>query len=54
MSELRGRLFERLLLESPEERPTADAPASSASTVVQGVDALEAYFAGYLPQLVLA
>ena len=54
MSELRGRLVRRLLLESPERRPQASRTGELASTAVQGVDALEAYFAGYLPQLVLA
>ena len=54
MSELRGRLVRRLLLESPELRPNAGRTGELASTAVQGVDALEAYFAGYLPQLVLA
>jgi ATP-binding cassette subfamily C protein CydCD len=54
MSELRGRLTRRLLLESPERRPTGARTGELASTAVQGVDALEAYFAGYLPQLVLA
>ncbi len=54
MSELRGRLAQRLLLASPERRPEAGRTGELASTAVQGVDALEAYFAGYLPQLVLA
>ncbi len=54
MSELRGRLARRLLLESPECRPGASRTGELASTAVQGVDSLEAYFAGYLPQLVLA
>ncbi len=54
MSELRGRLADRLLLESPERRPAAGRTGELAGTAVQGVDALEAYFAGYLPQLVLS
>ena len=54
MSELRGRLARRLLLESPERRPAAGRTGELANTAVQGVDALESYFAGYLPQLVLA
>jgi thiol reductant ABC exporter CydD subunit len=54
MSELRGRLVRRILLESPERRPNAGRTGELAGTAVQGVDALEAYFAGYLPQLVLA
>jgi thiol reductant ABC exporter CydD subunit len=54
MSELRRRLIRHLLLESPEQRPDAGRTGELAGTAVQGVDALEAYFAGYLPQLVLA
>jgi len=54
MSELRGRLVARLVLHSPEERPAGSRTGELAGTAVQGVDALESYFAGYLPQLVLA
>ena len=55
MSELREGLVARLLLRQPRaQHPPASAPASSRPTAVQGVDALESYFAGYLPQLVLA
>jgi len=54
MSELRGRLARQLLLVSPERRPAHGRTGELASTAVQGVDALESYFAGYLPQLVLA
>ncbi|MFZ1154819.1 MAG: thiol reductant ABC exporter subunit CydD, partial [Solirubrobacteraceae bacterium] len=54
MSELRGRLVGRLLLEGPEQRPRGERTGELASTAVQGVEALEAYFAGYLPQLVMA
>ncbi|MGA2453447.1 MAG: thiol reductant ABC exporter subunit CydD [Solirubrobacteraceae bacterium] len=54
MSELRGRLAQRLLLSGPEARPTRGRTGELANTAVQGVDALESYFAGYLPQLVLA
>jgi ATP-binding cassette subfamily C protein CydCD len=54
MSELRGRLVRRLLLISPERRPGGVRTGELAGVAVQGVDALEAYFAGYLPQLVLA
>jgi ATP-binding cassette subfamily C protein CydCD len=54
MSELRGRLAEQLLLRAPERRPGGARTGELAGTAVQGVDALEAYFAGYLPQLVLA
>lgn len=53
MSELRGRLAEQLLLRSPISR-VEDRTGELAAAAVQGVDALEAYFAGYLPQLVLA
>jgi len=53
MTELRGRLAEQLLVRSPVRR--ADHRTGElAAAAVQGVDALEAYFAGYLPQLVLA
>ncbi|HTU78434.1 MAG TPA: thiol reductant ABC exporter subunit CydD [Solirubrobacteraceae bacterium] len=54
ISQLRARLVRRLLLESPEQRPQDGRTGELASTAVQGVDALESYFAGYLPQLVLA
>jgi thiol reductant ABC exporter CydD subunit len=53
MSELRGRLAEQLLVRSPVGR-IDDRTGELAAAAVQGVDALEAYFAGYLPQLVLA
>ncbi len=53
MSELRGRLAEQLLVRSPIGR-VEDRTGELAAAAVQGVDALEAYFAGYLPQLVLA
>jgi thiol reductant ABC exporter CydD subunit len=53
MSELRGRLAEQLLVRSPTSR-VEDRTGELAAAAVQGVDALEAYFAGYLPQLVLA
>jgi len=51
MSELRGRLVRRLLLETPEQRPQAGRTGELAGTAVQGVDALESYFAGYLALL---
>ena len=54
MSELRGRLVRELLLMRPERRSGAVRTGDLASTAVQGVDALESYFAGYLPQLILA
>jgi thiol reductant ABC exporter CydD subunit len=53
MSELRGRLAQQLLVRSPISR-VEDRTGELAAAAVQGVDALEAYFAGYLPQLVLA
>ncbi len=54
MSELRGRLVQRLLVSGPERRPRGLRTGDLAGTAVQGVDSLESYFAGYLPQLVLA
>jgi len=53
MSELRGRLAEHLLVRSPVGRE-GERTGELTAAVVQGVDSLEAYFAGYLPQLVLA
>ncbi len=53
MSELRGRLAEQLLVRSPVARES-ERTGELAAAAVQGVDALEAYFAGYLPQLALA
>ncbi len=52
MSELRGRLAEQLLIRAPVSR-VEDRTGELVAAAVQGVDALEAYFAGYLPQLVL-
>ncbi|HSO98075.1 MAG TPA: thiol reductant ABC exporter subunit CydD [Solirubrobacteraceae bacterium] len=54
MSELRGRLVSHLLLAAPGQRPHDVRTGELAAGAVQGVDALEAYFAGYLPQLMLA
>ncbi len=54
MSELRGRLVRHLLLAVPGQRPHDVRTGDIASSAVDGVDALEAYFAGYLPQLMLA
>lgn len=54
MSELRGRLVTHLLLTAPGQRPPEVRTGELAAGAVQGVDALEAYFAGYLPQLMLA
>ena len=53
MSQLRRELVERRTHDAPE---AADGAESSevATAAVQGVDALETYFARYLPQLVLA
>lgn len=54
MSELRRRLVSHLLLSAPGQRPPEVRTGELAAGAVQGVDALEAYFAGYLPQLMLA
>ena len=53
MSGLRRRLVEKLLLERPGGL-AEEQSGELAAVAVQGVDALEAYFARYLPQLVLA
>lgn len=54
MSELRGRLVSHLLLAAPGQRAHDVRTGELAAGAVQGVDALESYFAGYLPQLMLA
>lgn len=54
MSELRARLVAHLLRDAPGQRPYDVRTGELAASAVQGVDALEAYFAGYLPQLMLA
>ena len=54
MSELRGRLARQLLVVCPDGRPAEMRTGDLAAAAVQGVDALESWFAGYLPQLVLA
>ena len=54
MSELRGRLVDHLLVLAPGRRARNMRTGELAASAVQGVDALEAYFAGYLPQLMLA
>ena len=54
MSELRGRLARQLLALCPGGLAGEERTGELAAAAVQGVDALEAYFAGYLPQLVLA
>jgi thiol reductant ABC exporter CydD subunit len=53
MSELRRRLARRLLVDGVGV-DGEDHTGELAAAAVQGVDALEAYFAGYLPQFVLA
>jgi thiol reductant ABC exporter CydD subunit len=54
MSELRRRLIGHLLLDAPGQRPPDVRTGELAAGTVQGVDALEAYFAGYIPQMMLA
>ncbi len=54
MSELRGRLVEHLIVRAPGQRAPEIRTGDLATAAVQGVEALEAYFAGYLPQLMLA
>ncbi len=53
MSELRSRLAERLLLVNPGTARD-DHSGELVASAVDGVEALEAYFARYLPQVVLA
>jgi thiol reductant ABC exporter CydD subunit len=53
MSQLRLALVERRLADSPTAADGAES-GEVATAAVQGVDALETYFARYLPQLVLA
>lgn len=58
MSELRGRLALRLLVEAPgratEESEGGGSSGELAGAAVVGVDALSPFFAGYLPALSLA
>ncbi len=54
MSQLRGRLVRRLVIDSPGRRPAGSRTGELAASATGGVDALENYFAGYLPQLMLA
>lgn len=54
MSELRRRFIDHLLIDSPGARPGDLATGEIVASTVGGVDALETYFAGYLPQLMLA
>ena len=49
-SQLRGRLLERVTRPGPQPRPAGE----MTTLVVNGLDALDAYFSRYLPQLVLA
>ena len=53
MSELRHRLLRRVLIESPRRAP-GERTGELAAAAVQGVDALENYFAGYLPAMMMA
>lgn len=53
MTELRSRLVRHLLLDRPGALQS-ERSGELAAAAVQGVDALEAYFARYLPQAVLA
>ncbi|MBX5469201.1 MAG: thiol reductant ABC exporter subunit CydD [Thermoleophilaceae bacterium] len=53
LADLRERLVRRLLLERPGSLAGEHA-GELAATAVQGVDALEAYFARYLPQAALS
>ncbi len=52
LAELRGRLVRQLLLVRPGRAP-GERTGELAAVAVQGVDALEDYFAGYLPALML-
>jgi len=54
MSELRGRLARHLLRGEGATRAPDERTGELAAAAVQGVDVLRAYFAGYLPQLLLA
>jgi len=54
MSQLRGRLAHQLLILRPGGLGSGTRTGELAAAAVQGVDALEVYFAGYLPQLILA
>jgi thiol reductant ABC exporter CydD subunit len=53
MTELRERLARALLIDRPGRRPS-ERTGELAAAAVPGVDSLQAYFAGYLPSLVLA
>jgi len=53
LTELRRRLVQRLLLDRPG-LARGERTGELVAAAVQGVDGLEAYFAGYLPALILA
>ena len=53
-SQLRRQLIDRLLRRSPAPGPGAGADGELATLATRGLDGLDAYFARYLPQLVLA
>ncbi len=53
MAELRGRLADKLLIRRPGRAP-GERTGELAATAIQGVDALDGYFSGYLPSLALA
>jgi ATP-binding cassette subfamily C protein CydD len=53
-SQLRRQLLDRLLRRSPLPGPGARADGELATLATRGLDGLDAYFARYLPQLVLA
>jgi len=53
MSELRERLAQRMLVSRPTGLP-GERAGELTTAVVQGVDALEAFFARYLPQVMLS
>ena len=53
MSELRMRLARKMLLDNPGAS-TDDHPGELVAAAVDGVESLEAYFARYMPQVVLA
>jgi ATP-binding cassette, subfamily C, bacterial CydD len=53
-SQLRRQLIDRLLRRSPVPGPGAGTDGELATLATRGLDGLDAYFARYLPQLVLA
>ncbi len=54
LAELRHRLVTHLLLTRPGAQARGERTGELAAAAVQGVDALEGYFAGYLPSMMLA